>query len=608
MEKFSWFVLPFALGFVYLLGWLTVLLFRVWRSMPIDQRRLVFRGLFSVKTIKAVAEIFNEVLLHRKIFAINPLLGWMHFSFAFGWFMLIVLGKIETLLFTGDGMNPVWYPLFFKFFEPGHLHFPLSGVLQQLMDFSLLLILSGQLIAVFKRLLPRKAGIRIKTRHARINQWTLTALWFIFPLRLLAEGVTAGIYGGGGFLTGSLGVLLSGLHVLQQLHPFFWWAYSCALGLFFVMLPYSRYLHIPIEGFLILFKNWGVTNRAVLNKLETLSCSACGLCLDVCPLARCGVAGVQPVYFIERLRGGKLKDEDLWKCLKCLRCAEICPVTVRSEAIRQEIKEQLNRVEYVKPLLKPELMDRRQLSVDVLLFSGCMGRLTPATRRAMERIMEASGQTYHWVDGEADLCCGRPLLLNGKTLQAQQVKEELLARMHQVDFTRVVTTCPICYNMLVGAFPDGVLMHHTQYIKKLVDEKTIRLKAGNTSMVYHDPCELGRGARVTAPPVAVLSLTGKVLPMAESGLSGNCCGGALSALQLTDAERQQVASETYTRLEAASANRVVTACPLCKKTIARQCGTDVWDIAEQVAGALVLTGEKSYYEEAVPLAREGVDC
>ncbi len=587
MEKFSWFVLPFALGFAYLLGWLAVLLFRVWCSISTDQHRLVFQGLFSVKTIKAVAEIFNEVLLHRKIFAINPLLGWMHFSFAFGWFMLIVLGKVETLLFTGDGMNPVWYPLFFKFFEPGHLHFPLSGVLQQLMDFSLLLILSGQLIAVFKRLLPRKAGIRIKTRHARINQWTLTALWFIFPLRLLAEGVTAGIYGSGGFLTGSLGVLLAGLPHLPSWHPLFWWAYSCALGLFFVMLPYSRYLHIPIEGFLILFKNWGVTDRAVLNKLETLSCSACGLCLDVCPLARNGVAGVQPVYFIERLRGGKLKEEDLWKCLKCLRCAEICPVTVRSESIRHEIKAQLNRVEYVKPLLKPELMDCRQLSVDVLLFSGCMGRLTPATRQAMNRILNAAGQSYHWVDGDADLCCGRPLLLNGKTVQAQQVKEELLARMHQVHFTWLVTTCPICYNMLVDAFPNGVLMHHTQYIKRLVDEGLIQLKAGNTSMVYHDPCELGRGARITAPPVAVLSLTGKVLPVAESGFSGNCCGGALSALQLTDAERQQVASDTCARLEAANADCVVTACPLCKKTLARQCGTEVCDIAEQVAGALV---------------------
>ena len=135
MEKFSWFVLPFTMGFSFLMVRLVALLIHLWRTMSDENHRLVVRGLFSWKTMKALGEIFNEVLLHRKIFAINPLLGWMHFSFAFGWFMLIVFGKIETLLFTGDGMNPIWYPLFFMFFEPEHGAFPFSVLLQQLMDF-----------------------------------------------------------------------------------------------------------------------------------------------------------------------------------------------------------------------------------------------------------------------------------------------------------------------------------------------------------------------------------------------------------------------------------------------------------------------------------------
>ena len=86
MEKFNWFVLPFAAGFTYLIGWLVVVLITIWRRMPSDDRRLVMGNLFSFRTVRAAIEIFNEVLLHRRIFAVNPLLGWMHFSFAFGWF------------------------------------------------------------------------------------------------------------------------------------------------------------------------------------------------------------------------------------------------------------------------------------------------------------------------------------------------------------------------------------------------------------------------------------------------------------------------------------------------------------------------------------------
>ena len=40
----------------------------------------------------------RESLLHRRIFKVNPLLGYMHMSLAFGWFLLIVVGWIASVM------------------------------------------------------------------------------------------------------------------------------------------------------------------------------------------------------------------------------------------------------------------------------------------------------------------------------------------------------------------------------------------------------------------------------------------------------------------------------------------------------------------------------
>jgi hypothetical protein len=83
----------------------------------------------------------------------------------------------------------------------------------------------------------------------------------IFPLRLLAESFTAGAYGyGGGFVTQHLGNVLAWLWPLNDkaVAYAFWWFYSLSLGIFFITLPYSRYMHIPMELILILYRNFGI--------------------------------------------------------------------------------------------------------------------------------------------------------------------------------------------------------------------------------------------------------------------------------------------------------------------------------------------------------------
>ena len=54
-----------------------------------DKKRILF-GLPTRRTFSAIGEVVGESLLHRRIFRVNPLLGYMHMSLAFGWFLLIL--------------------------------------------------------------------------------------------------------------------------------------------------------------------------------------------------------------------------------------------------------------------------------------------------------------------------------------------------------------------------------------------------------------------------------------------------------------------------------------------------------------------------------------
>lgn len=548
--------------------------------MPLSDKKHILRNILTYHTFNAIWEIITEVLIHRRIWRENKLLGFMHMSFAFGWFMLIITGWLESSFFNEGKTLPIWQHIFFKFFEPGEHTFQFASIFKHLMDFWLGLILTGQLVAILKRFFYKRVGIKIRTRHSRFNRNAMLSLWFIFPLRLLAESVTSAIYGGGGFLTGTIGNLMSMCGDISILYYPLWWAYSLALCTFFICIPFSRYLHIPIEGFLILARHWRISDISTINKLETMACSACGICLSNCPLARKQIAGIQPVYFIERLRENRQTDDDAWKCLQCGQCQQICPVRVHSTNLRQQIKGSVDRIDFGTERRKKTKVTR------VTLFSGCMGKLTPRTRLAMEKILDAAGIKYTFIDDEKDLCCGRPLRFNGNKEAADAKFDQLRLAIIQTIPEAIVTTCPICFNMMKNRFGNIQVYHHTEFIKMLLDTKAIEVERGTETLTYHDPCELSRLAQLSRQPQKVLERVAILRQPKETGAKTRCCGGALSAIGLNNEERTTLANDTATYLSECQSNKIVTACPLCKKTIAQKTAKTVVDFAEIIADAL----------------------
>lgn len=592
---YSNFVIPFVVGISFMLIWLTTGLIRLLAKIPAKDRRRLWKSLFIPKiALKNIKDLFCDCLFHTKIWKRKPLLGYMHSAIAFGWFMLIVLGHLEVALFVPKHLawteGGLFYPIFYRFFvwiNPGHV--TLRGwFFFFLMDFFLLYVLTGVGMAIFKRFRSIVLGMRHTTKPSLADRIALYSLWLIFPLRLLAESFTADL-SGGSFLTIPVNHLW---HLIFGDKLFFmpvWWAYSICLGLFFAAMPFSRYMHILTEVLWILLRNAGLKPshpRKGVAEAEIYACSSCGLCLDACPMnVQKKNLKYSSVYFIRFLRRHNEKkiNDIAEKCLMCDKCHALCPVGVDAPSLRRAQRATVNNslvydYSYLKSCQSSAAISGSfnagvsetmvPSAPEVMYFAGCMTHLTPRIIKSVEKVFKAASVNYVFADRDGGICCGRPLMLAGKTSAAQETIAANKKMILESGCRTLVLSCPICYKIFKEEYglKDIEVLHYTQYIKRLVDDGRLKLNAGGESIVYHDPCELGRGCGVYAEPRNVLSQVGTLVKAGKEGDESVCCGGSLGSLTLDARDRAKITESSLANLVVNKPQTIVTACPLCLMT------------------------------------------
>ena len=596
MTFFANFCIPFIIGEVALLTTVLIKYFSWLRNLPKSDLKLIAKGIFTTRSIAAIWEVICESLLHRRIFRVNRLLGYMHMSLAFGWFLLIAVGAIETIAYLGLKWVPLHGHVFFKYFIPlngieGHM--PLFDFV---MDALLLFVLSGVALAWFKRIRSRSLGMKRTTKHTPFDRVALSALWFIFPLRLIAESITVAIYGGGSFLTGGIGTLLAktlNVEFLNYLYEPAWWCYSFALGTFFIAMPFSRYMHIFTEIPLIFLRHYRLKPEAKeksYDNFEVEACSRCGICIDPCQLQlQLGINDVQSVYFLRDRRYNMLQQKIANNCLMCGRCEQICPVGINLNTLRLNSRSSMRNIPHEGRYNYLRGLDRSEGEGQVGYFAGCMTLLTPNTLSSMQKIFDAARENVWWADKEGGVCCGRPLKLTGEVDSAQKMIDYNKALFAKHNITTLVTSCPICLRVLREEYDlKGIeVLHHSEYILRLMHQG--RLQVGYSAeqrFTYHDPCELGRGSGIYDQPRAVIEAIGELLEPAHNRKNALCCGSSLANTAINDKQQLTIAQGVAEELDATGADTIVTACPLCKKAITRSSGKRVADLSEIVAGSI----------------------
>lgn len=584
------FVLPFTIAMVFILLYLSIGIIRMVLLLNQSERRLLVKSIFSRKIFTTIKDIVNDCLLHIKIFKRNLLLGYMHASIAFGWFMLILIAHIEVAVYTPHRGARLYYPIFFRYFVMETEETIKGAFFFFLMDFFLLIVLSGVGLAIYKRFKSIALGMRRTTKLKLGDTLALYSLWMIFPSRLIAESFTAGI-SGGSFLTKSINNLFSGFVNYKEYLDLSWWIYSCFLAIFLVALPFSRYMHIPTEMFLILLRNAGIrskSSRKGYAEAEIYSCSSCGICIDACPMTVSAKnVPYSSVYFMRALRGRSPQTEKLTdQCLMCGKCVELCPVSVdscRLKLLKRKENFSPDLLEY-KYLNAPSstIVAVPETNFDVLYYAGCMTQLTPKIYISLFKVLEAGGIKYKFMDKDGGVCCGRPLMLMGGLEKAKELilrnTEEIIASGAKT----LLVSCPICYKVFKEEYQlEGIeVVHHTVYIQRLISQGRIQVTKGENSFVYHDPCDLGRGSGIYEQPRDILHSLGILKASPEERGESICCGGALGSRSMSFEDRTEITQNSLSCLMKENPDKIITACPLCLKTFSPQSKVEVLDIAE----------------------------
>jgi Fe-S oxidoreductase len=584
--------IPFLVGLAYLGGIFLYRLVKWIAGLSKFDRFRLWKSITGRRLYESVKEMFMEALMHRKIFRKNHVLGYMHMSLAFGWFLLIVFGHNETMVAETSFGVSLHKAVFFRYYETKGQFF-MSGAFAFTMDLLLLFVLSGLGLAMIKRFKKRLFGLRRTTRMKSGDHIALTSLWLIFPLRLFAESNTAAIFGNGSFLTNSVGKVFEYLANPEMLHLPLWMAYSCVLGFFFVALPNSRYMHIPTELVLIFFRKSGIMLKKktdTYTDVQVFSCSRCGICLDKCQLSVAGIDDSQSVYLLKNIRNHNLCDEKLFNCLMCGKCQIDCPVGIETVNLRIT-----QRIESTRQFNSSYdyLENPKATKSDVVYFAGCMTHLTPGIITSMKKIFNFAGENVWFMDEEKAPCCGRPLMLAGQYEAARKLIENNSRMILGSGAHTLVVSCPICYKVFKEDYSlqNINVVFHAEYINNLICNQKLFIDTPGLRMIYHDPCELGRGMGMYELPRQLLGKVGNVIPIAEERENAYCCGGSLGNLKISAAETNLLRDQALGVFVAQKPDVLVTACPKCKKTFSGGRQIQVMDISEVVVKVLQLDNQ-----------------
>ncbi|MGD8385656.1 MAG: (Fe-S)-binding protein [Desulfobacteraceae bacterium] len=368
----------------------------------------------------------------------------------------------------------------------------------------------------------------------------------------------------------------------------------------------------------------GNQDYSVRQLLQMEACTNCRICADVCPAVAATSEGeLSAVYrmkglkeilkgrtgLFQKLFRRRTPSQEDWerfsrtvfRCTLCGNCQEVCPVgihlkdlwlslrqdLVHSEAypkkidmIRENLQESHNvfaedneeRAEWVEDMRDAPDHGFLKDEAEVVYFTGCVAAYFPLAQKipmALAEILDQSGVDFTLL-GEEEWCCGFPMLGAGLQDMFQEFMEHNLEAVREKGATRVVFACPSCFQMWREHYPrEFEILHAAQFLEDLVRKGRVPFQELELTVTYHDPCDLGRGARVFDEPRELIrSVPGvRLVELPRNRENCRCCGGG-GNLEMIDAElSKEIAREKIEEVLATGAQAVVTSCQQCVRTM-----------------------------------------
>ena len=425
----------------------------------------------------------------------------------------------------------------------------------------------------------------------------------------------------------------------------FVWAHVLIILSFLAYLPYSKHLHIVTAGINVYFGRTRargrleplrfddpdvpedeirmgagtLTDMTWKQMVDTVSCTECGRCQEVCPAWATG-KDLSPKLLIMGLRDhllaegpkllagdeaagmaplvpGAVTDEVVWDCVTCGACVRECPVSIEHIDHIVDLRRHLVMAEArfpaeAEPMLRDverssnpwgkaqqeraswteglgvRVLEPGEAPPEVLYWVGCAASYDERAREtaiSTAKLLQAAGVDFA-ILGPRESCTGDPARRMGNEYVFQAFAEGNVETLNDAGVTKIVASCPHCFNTLANEYPDFggryEVMHHTELLSDLVREGRLSPVQGEGTITYHDSCYLARHNDVMAEPRELVEAVGRPVEMERHGRRTFCCGAGGAHMWME--ERGSAINEERVRQAAETgADTLAVACPFC---------------------------------------------
>ncbi|HJN52157.1 MAG: (Fe-S)-binding protein [Pseudomonadales bacterium] len=332
---------------------------------------------------------------------------------------------------------------------------------------------------------------------------------------------------------------------------------------------------------------------------EDLQCILCNKCTHVCPQNMVNEKFSPRGLVLQLLAEGSVDQSAIWQCLTCLSCQDVCPQSTkwvdyvrdaRAEARSEEISfycKHGNMLQSLQRMMSNESLQQNRLAWsdglqhasegEYFYFTGCLpyfDNMFPeinhtATAKATLKILNHAGIVP--VLSNSERCCGYESLWNGDRETFLRLLRLNIETIEESGADKVVTACAECFQTLssdyaaeIGELPFEII-HTAELFTQLLREGRLHLNSPITEPVtYHDPCRLGRYAKIYDQPRELLVAIPDIQfsEMEQVRAESLCCG--VGNFSNCDANSKFLQHERFMQAKRAGAEVMVTTCPKCR--------------------------------------------
>jgi Fe-S oxidoreductase len=591
-----------------------------WRFWPIGSNILHSKKDedFSLSPIgRRVWEFFWEVLCQSKVIQQRPLPGLAH-AFVFWGFLAFALVTMNHVA-VGLGHGFLQYIGAF-----GTFYIVFAGIWAVLVAVSI----AGLFVRRFL-VRPKWLGEKVS-----VESGFIAGLIFLLMASYLAS-----------FFVSDTSFAARGL----------WWIHTLTLLVFLPIIPGTKHLHLVLSPLTVFLKrrefsqipklegdeDFGLVagrDLTQITALQAYSCVECGRCTEHCPAATTGkvlnpkeiILGVRsylnasgPGSEVPLLDGAQmaLSTEAAFACTTCGACEFQCPVGVQHLPILVGLRrgavntgawddrygtklflalEKQGNSLGMSSLERDKFIAKQELPIfdgsqEYCLWLGCMGGYDPKGREIVAdfaQVMRHLGTTFGVMKKEK--CTGDPARRLGNDLVFGDLAEQGLKAFETAKVKKIVAICPHCVRTIAtdwreyGIAPE--IEHHSEFMARYAH---LLPKQSGESIVYHDPCYLGRYRDVYEEPRAVVETAGELVEAERHKERSFCCGAGGGLAFLGEESGERVSHVRAKELVATGAQTIGTACPFCNSMFRDALGAvggetppQLLDIAQLVARGL----------------------